>query len=266
MAEITLEIKDVSKSFELPHEKRQTLKSYFLNPFKRIAKDKFLALDNVSFQVEKGEFVGIVGRNGSGKSTLLKVLAGIYEPSKGKVNVYGHLVPFLELGVGFNPELTGRENIFLNGTILGMTTRFLKQKFNEIVDFAEIREFIDLPVKNYSSGMTLRLAFSIAVQTKADIYLLDEILAVGDESFQKKSQAKMHELINSGSTIVFVSHNLENVQKYSDRVIFMEKGNIKYDGAPLDALRAYKLSMMSPEEQQKFLQTEKNTQKVSTAK
>ena len=177
-----IEVENVSKIFEIPHESRNTLKSYFLHPFRRVGKERFYALKSVDFKINQGDFIGVIGRNGSGKSTLLKILAGIFEPTKGKVHVNGTLVPFLELGVGFNPELTGRENIYLNGIILGMTRKYVESKFDEIVDFAEIRDFIDLQVKNYSSGMVIRLAFAIAVEARADIYLLDEVLSVGDRS------------------------------------------------------------------------------------
>lgn len=229
----------VSKIFEIPHEKRNTLKSYFMNPFRKIGKEKFHALNDISFNVKEGEFVGIIGRNGSGKSTLLKMLAQVYEPTTGKISITGSLVPFLELGVGFNPELTGRENIFLNGTILGMSKKYLWSKFDEIVDFAEIRDFLDLQVKNYSSGMIVRLAFSIAVQAKADIYLLDEILAVGDAGFQKKSLAKMEELLKSGATVVLVTHSISDIKNYCDRVIYLIKGQMVYDGEVNEGINLY---------------------------
>ena len=227
---IIIKVDDVSKVFEIPHENRNTIKSFFMHPFKKVKKDEYSALDQISFHVKSGEFIGIIGRNGSGKSTLLKMLAQIYEPTSGKIIINGSLVPFLELGVGFNPDLSGRENIFLNGTILGISRKFIKNKFDEIVDFAEIREFIDLPVKNYSSGMTMRLAFSIAVQARADIYLLDEILAVGDMGFQEKSLAKMQELLTGGATVVLVSHNLTDIESYCDRVILLEHGQILFNG------------------------------------
>ena len=230
MEESIITIDNVTKIFEIPHETRNSIKSFFLHPFKKIKKDQYKALDGVSFDVKPGEFVGIIGRNGSGKSTLLKILAEIYEPTKGKVTIDGTVVPFLELGVGFNTELSGRENIYLNGTILGMSRNFLKEKFDEIVDFAEIRDFIDLPVKNYSSGMTMRLAFSIAVQARSDIYLLDEILSVGDIGFQKKSLAKMQELLTGGATVVLVSHGLEDIKRYCDRVIVLEHGVVQHNG------------------------------------
>lgn len=220
----------VTKIFEIPHEKRDTLKSIFMNPFRKVSKELYKALDNVSFNVKEGEFIGIIGRNGSGKSTMLKMLAQIYEPTYGKINIIGEAVPFLELGVGFNPELSGKENIFLNGTILGMSKKYLWSKYDEIVEFSEIGEFIDLQVKNYSSGMMIRLAFSIAMQAKAEIYIMDEVLAVGDGAFQKKSLAKMESLLKSGATIIFVSHSLDNIKKYCNRVLVMDHGKKIFDG------------------------------------
>lgn len=237
-----IKVDNVSKVFEIPHERRNSLKSYFINPFKKIGKENFYALKDIDFEIQKGEFVGVIGRNGSGKSTLLKIIANIFEPSTGKVDVNGSLVPFLELGVGFNPELTGRENIFLNGIILGMTKKYMEAKFHEIVEFAEIGEFIDLQVKNYSSGMIVRLAFSIAMEAKADVYLLDEILSVGDASFQKKSLEKMLGLLNNGATALLVSHNIEDVKKYCNKVIFIEKGEIKFSGDVEEGAKLYQES------------------------
>jgi len=239
-----ISVENVSKIFNVPHEKKNSIKDYFLNPFHKTKNEAFKALDNVNFNVKKGEFIGIIGRNGSGKSTLLKILAQIYAPTKGKIVINGSLVPFLELGVGFNPELNGRENIYLNGTILGMSRKFLKEKFNEIVDFAEIREFIDLPVKRYSSGMLVRLAFSVAVQARADIYLLDEILAVGDISFQKKSLSKMEELLSGGATVVLVSHAVASVKQYCKRIIILEHGEVIFNGDVETGLNKY-LDMMN---------------------
>lgn len=234
-----IEVKNLNKVFEIPHEQRNTIKSYFLNPFKKVKKEKFYALNDVSFSINKGDFVGIIGRNGSGKSTLLKIMAGIFEPSKGKVSVRGTLVPFLELGVGFNPELTGRENIFLNGIILGMTKKYVESKFDEIVDFAEIRDFIDLQVKNYSSGMVMRLAFAVAMEAKADIYLLDEVLSVGDVGFKKKSLEKMLELLSNGSTGILVSHSINDVRDHCSRVIMLKEGSVVYDGPTKEGLEKY---------------------------
>lgn len=236
---IVIDVKNVSKVFEIPHEKRNTFKSWFVNPFRKVTKEKFNALNDISFQVKKGEFLGIIGKNGSGKSTLLKLLALIYEPTSGIITINGSSVPFLELGVGFNPELTGRENIFLNGTILGMSKKYLWSKYDEIVAFSEIGDFIDLQIKNYSSGMVIRLAFSIAIQAKADILIMDEVLSVGDGAFQKKSLAKMEELLSSGITVVLVSHGMENVLKYCNRVMVMEKGQKVFDGDTKEGVGMY---------------------------
>lgn len=238
-----IEVDNVSKVFEIPHESRNTLKSYFLNPFKRIGKERFYALKNVSFTIDQGDFVGVIGRNGSGKSTLLKILAGIFEPTKGKIKVNGTLVPFLELGVGFNHELTGRENIYLNGIILGMTRKYVESKFDEIVDFAEIRDFIDLQVKNYSSGMVIRLAFAIAVEARADIYLLDEVLSVGDAGFQKKSLEKMLGLLTNGSTGILVSHSIRDVSKYCNKVILLKNGEVEYQGPTKQGIEIFEKQM-----------------------
>lgn len=243
MDEPIIEVKNLSKVFEIPHERRNTLKSYFLNPFKKNEKERFYALKSLDFKVNKGDFIGIVGRNGSGKSTLLKILAGIFEPTKGKVEVNGTLVPFLELGVGFNPELTGRENIYLNGIILGMTKKYVESKFEQIVDFAEFRDFIDLQVKNYSSGMVIRLAFAIAMEARADIYLLDEILSVGDAAFQKKSLEKMLGLLSDGATGILVTHNIEDVKRYCNRVIMIQKGEVVYDGDVKGGVEKYESSL-----------------------
>lgn len=238
-----IEVENVSKIFEIPHESRNTLKSYFLHPFKRVGKERFYALKSVDFKINQGDFVGVIGRNGSGKSTLLKILAGIFEPTKGKVHVNGTLVPFLELGVGFNPELTGRENIFLNGIILGMTRKYVESKFDEIVDFAEIRDFIDLQVKNYSSGMVIRLAFAIAIEARADIYLLDEVLSVGDAGFQKKSLEKMLSLLSNGATGILVSHNIQDVKKYCNRVVLLKEGEVFFDGPTEEGIKIFETQM-----------------------
>jgi len=225
-SDLAISVKNVSKTFRIAHEKRMRLKDYFLRPFSKVKFSRFDALKDISFDIKKGEFVGIIGRNGSGKSTLLKILAGVYIADEGEVQISGKLVPFLELGVGFNPELTGRENVYLNGTILGMTNKEIKYKYHEIVDFSELSEFMDTQLKHYSSGMQVRLAFAIAIQAKGDIYLLDEVLAVGDAGFQAKSQAEILKLIKNGKTIIFVSHDHNVVQKLSDKVIWLNKSKV----------------------------------------
>lgn len=226
-SDYAIKVENLSKSFRIPHESVNTLKARFTNPFKRVEYTEFHALQNVSFEVKKGEFLGIIGRNGSGKSTLLKIIAGIYSPDSGKVKVRGKIVPFLELGVGFNPDLTARENVFLNGTILGMSRKYLESKYDEIMEFAEVKEFENLPVKNFSSGMYVRLAFSIAIQADADIFILDEILSVGDMNFQDKSKAKIEHMISAGKTVLFVSHDMKNVEKYSTRLLLLNQGNVE---------------------------------------
>lgn len=192
----------------------------------------FSALTDVSFSIAPGEVVGIIGRNGAGKSTLLKMIAGVYKPTGGKVTLGGNIVPMLELGSGFDAELNGMENIFLNGSILGYSEEYLKEKLPEILSFSELGEFINMPIKTYSSGMMMRLAFSIATVVNPEILIVDEILAVGDEFFQKKSFARMQELMSGGTTVLFVSHSIEQIKKICSRVIWLENGTIKADGDP----------------------------------
>ncbi len=237
---LAIEVKDLSKTFHIVEDRKETLKALVSAFFKQGRTRSFKALDDINFNVRKGEFVGVIGRNGSGKSTLLKIIAGIYNPDpKSKVVVHGRLVPFLELGVGFNADLSGKENIYLNGTILGMTKKFLDQKFDEIVEFAELQEFIETPVKNYSSGMQVRLAFAVAIQTDADIFILDEVLAVGDAGFQQKSMAKIKELKTKGKTVLFVSHSMHLVKTICDRAILIDNHMIKADGNPETVTKIY---------------------------
>lgn len=235
-------VENLSKDFVLPHERRDSITEYITNPFRSLKspKEKFEVLKNVSFNIKKGEFVGIMGRNGSGKSTLLKILAGIYTPTKGKITINGRLIPFLELGVGFNQELSARDNIFFNGVILGMSIKYLEEKFNEIVKFAELERFLDLPLKNYSSGMQVRLAFSIAMMAQADIYLLDEVLAVGDVQFQQKCFSVFDKLIKEGKTIILVTHSPEMVDKYCQRALLIENGILETKLTKEDVINKYK--------------------------
>lgn len=200
---------------------------------------EFTALEDVSFTVEQGETLGLVGRNGAGKSTLLKVISGILKPTEGTVKVTGNVVPMLELGSGFDFDLTGRENIFLNGAILGYSEEFLKEKYEEIVAFSELGEFINTPIRNYSSGMLARLAFSIATVVKPDILIVDEILSVGDAQFQEKSRARMMELMGGGTTVLFVSHNIEQIREMCNRVIWLEHGQMKMLGKADEVCDAY---------------------------
>lgn len=235
----SLEVKNLVKEFAKGNAPKQSLKEYFVNPLKKNKVKKFRAVDDLSFEVNKGEFFGVIGRNGSGKSTLLKMLAGILEPTSGSVNIHGKVVPFLELGVGFNPELTARENVYLNGTILGMTRGEISEKFDEIIKFAEVEEFVDVQVKNFSSGMYVRLAFAIAIQTEADVYLVDEILSVGDFNFQQKCFSLFKELKKKGKTIVFVSHDLGSVREFCDRVMYIKFGKLINIGKTREVVEDY---------------------------
>lgn len=199
----------------------------------------FLGFKDVSFEVNKGEVVGIIGRNGSGKSTLLKIISGLFRPSEGEISVKGRIVPMLELGSGFDPELTGRENVFLNGAILGYTEAFLKEQFDDILEFSELGEFIDMPLKTYSSGMMMRLAFSVATIVQPEILIVDEILAVGDEAFQRKSRAKMLELMGGGTTVLYVSHSLDQIRELCNRVIWLDHGKVVMQGEASEVCDAY---------------------------
>lgn len=230
----------VSKNFKLPHDRNNSLKSLIIHPFrKRSSVEVQHALRDINFQVNEGEFFGILGRNGSGKSTLLKILAGIYVPTSGEVSVYGKLVPFIELGVGFNPELTGRENVYLNGALLGFSKREIDKRYRDIVDFAELEDFMDQKLKNYSSGMQVRLAFSVATRAEADILLIDEVLAVGDADFQNKCYEYFMSLKNSGKTVVFVTHDMSAVRKYCDRAIVVEDSRLIFEGSADKAADRY---------------------------
>lgn len=223
MADTAISVDKVEKVFRLPHERHFTLKQAILN-WHRKSYESFVALKDVSFEIKQGEFFSVVGRNGSGKSTLLKIMAGIYVPTTGGVKVYGQLTPFIELGVGFNMELSGRDNVFLNGTILGLAHKQIEKKYEDIVAFAELGQFMDQKLKNYSSGMQVRLAFSIAIQAQTDILLVDEVLAVGDVAFQQKCFGVFEDIKQQGKTVVFVSHDLPTIERLSDRVLVLEHG------------------------------------------
>jgi ABC-2 type transport system ATP-binding protein len=238
MRETAIKVNNVSKTFKINHQKHERIKDYVMNIFQsRKGYTLFHALEDVSFEVKKGDFFGIIGKNGSGKSTLLKIIAGIYQPNSGNVHVHGRMIPFLELGVGFNPNLTARENTFLNGIILGMTRKEVEKKYNEIIDFAEVREFEDTPLKYFSSGMSVRLAFSIAIQAKGDIYLLDEVFAVGDAGFQEKSLKIIEQMIKDGKTIIYVGHAMETMRRFATNVLYIK--DHKVEGVGLKMMNRY---------------------------
>jgi ABC-type polysaccharide/polyol phosphate transport system ATPase subunit len=227
---VAIEVAGLRKTFRLPREQRNTIKERFLHPLRPTVYEENRALDYVDFTIRQGEFFGIVGPNGSGKSTLLKILAGIYQPSSGAVRIEGDVSPFIELGAGFNRELNARDNVKINGALLGMRRAELDARFEDIIRFAELERFVHQKLKNYSSGMQVRLAFSIAVQVVFDILLLDEVLAVGDRSFQEKCFESFEVMRNEGKTIVFVSHDLEAVASFCDRALFLHNGVVEAIG------------------------------------
>ncbi|MFC5528999.1 ABC transporter ATP-binding protein [Cohnella yongneupensis] len=228
MKTVEISVENVSMKFRLANEKVDTLKEYIVRMLKKeIRYSEFYALKSVNFEIFRGERIGIIGHNGAGKSTLLKIISGIIKPTDGKIAVNGNVAPLLELGAGFDFDISGSENIYLNGAILGKSKEYLKGKYDEIVEFSGLERFIHTPVKNYSSGMRARLGFSIATQVDPDILILDEILGVGDEQFKRKSSNKMIEMMNSGKTIILVSHSIDQIRNLTDRVIWMDKGEIK---------------------------------------
>ena len=235
-----IDVQNVSMRFNLAKEKTDTIKEYFVKLLKgKLMFNEFYALKDVSFSVEPGESVALIGRNGSGKSTMLKAIAGVMKPSNGSVSVYGSVAPLIELGAGFDPDLTARENIYLNGAVLGYDRKFMEQHFNSIVDFAELWEFIDVPVKNFSSGMVARLGFSIATEVKADILIVDEVLAVGDYAFQQKCVERMNTLLDGQTTLIFVSHDINTVKALCKRAIWIDGGRIVMDGESATVCDAY---------------------------
>jgi ABC-type polysaccharide/polyol phosphate transport system ATPase subunit len=235
-----IDVIGVSKTFQIPHEERTYLKEYFLHPFRGRTYEHNEALKDVSFTIESGEFFGVIGPNGGGKSTLLRILAGIYVPDSGHLRVNGLISPFIELGVGFNLELNARDNIRLNATLAGLTTQELEERFDDIVAFSELERFIDQKLKNYSSGMLVRLAYSIAIQIPFDILLLDEVLAVGDEAFQEKCFVTFERFKEGRKTIVFVSHALDLVERFCDRILLLENGNATAIGPPAEVSDLYR--------------------------
>ena len=233
-------VRNLSKTFRLPHERRGTLRERFMKFHVRNQREVRKTLDNISFEIQQGEFFGIIGRNGSGKSTLLKILAGIYLPDKGsEFTIHGRIAPMLELGVGFNPELTGRENVFLNATILGLTRGQIHACYDEIVRFAELENFMELQVKHYSSGMSVKLAFSVAAQINAPIMLLDEVLAVGDFVFQEKCFALFDRYKKEGKTIILVTHDPKAMSRFADRALLIQNSRIEAVGDPQEVLKKY---------------------------
>lgn len=237
--QVAIKVTDLHKSFRLPVERASGLKQAILNWFKGVkGYTEQKVLRGINFEIKKGEFIGIVGRNGSGKSTLLKLLAQIYYPEQGKIEVNGSLVPFIELGVGFNPELTGRENVYLNGALFGFSHKEMDAMYDEIVSFAELESFMDAKLKNYSSGMQVRLAFSIAIRARGDILILDEVLAVGDAAFQEKCNDYFASL-HGNQTVILVTHSMTNVRKFCDRAILIEDGQVMVEGDPEKVAKAY---------------------------
>ena len=230
--EIMIDVDNVSMRFNLGIEKGCSLKQWFVDfgKHKKKKKNEFWALKDVDFKINRGEVVGFIGANGAGKSTLLKVVAGVMEPTKGSVKAYGNICPMIELGAGFDSQLTARENIYLNGAVMGYSKALIDSKFEEIVEFSELRDFLDVPVQNFSSGMVARLAFSIATIVEPEILIVDEILSVGDIAFQAKSEAKMMEMISGGTTVLFVSHSINQIKKMCDRVLWLEHGVVQKIG------------------------------------
>lgn len=235
-----IEVSDVTMQFRLNNDKILSLKEFVTTALRgKLQYNKFTALEHISFELKRGQTLGLIGRNGAGKSTLLKIISGILKPTEGCVSCYGNVVPMLELGSGFDFDLTGRENVFLNGAILGYSEEFLKGKYDEIVEFSELGQFIEVPIRNYSSGMLARLAFSIATVVNPDILIVDEILSVGDVAFQEKSKKRMLHLMSGGTTVLFVSHSIEQIREMCDRAVWLDQGLIKMMGKAEDVCQAY---------------------------
>lgn len=253
-----IKLEHVSMKFNLGIEKEFSIKQAFINFFsikkrkeKKKSKEEFWALNDVSFEVKKGEVIGLIGSNGAGKSTLLKVVSGVLKPTKGKVTVEGVISPMIELGAGFDMELTARENIYLNGAILGYSKEFINEKFDEIVEFSELKDFLDAPVRNFSSGMVAKLAFSIATIVNPEILIVDEILSVGDIKFQEKSKNKMMEMIKGGTTVLYVSHDLSSIMELCNRVVWLEHGKVLKVGETKKLCKEYYKRQMGKELEEK---------------
>ncbi len=236
-----IDVKNVSMRFNMSKERVDSMKEYFIKMVKRqLIFEEFIALKDINLSIEKGEVVGIVGLNGSGKSTLLKVISGILRPTTGSASTNGTISPLIELGAGFDFDLTARENVYLNGSVLGFSKQVMNEKMDEIIDFAELRDFMDVAIKNFSSGMVARLGFSIATITRPDILIVDEILAVGDFLFQQKCEQRIADMMSGGTTVIIVSHSLEQIERLCSRVVWLEKGQIKMDGKTQDVCEQYK--------------------------
>ena len=242
-SENAVELRNVEMHFNMSKEKLESLKEYFLKFMKRqLHFEDFVAVDNVSFDIKKGDVFGIVGLNGCGKSTTLKIISGILKPTKGTVRSCGVIAPLIELGAGFDMDLTARENIYLNGSVLGYSKKFMDEKFDEIVEFSEMQDFLDVPMKNYSSGMVARIGFAIATVTTPDILIVDEILAVGDFQFQEKCEQRINKMIEGGTTVIIVSHSIEQIERLCNRCVWLEKGKVKMIGDSAEICNAYKNS------------------------
>lgn len=241
--ENAVELRDIEMHFNMSTEKLQSLKEYFLKFMKHQLKfEDFIAVDKVSFDIKKGDVFGIVGLNGCGKSTTLKIISGILKPTKGTVETQGVIAPLIELGAGFDMELTARENIYLNGSVLGYSKKFMDEKFDDIVEFSEMKDFLDVPMKNYSSGMVARIGFAIATVTTPDILIVDEILAVGDFLFQQKCEDRINAMMQDDTTVIIVSHSIEQIERLCKHCVWLEKGKVKMIGETQDVCDAYKNS------------------------
>jgi len=235
-----IQVNNVTMEFRIYNDRLNSLKEFFIKKITRKLKSQvFTALKDVSFSITKGEVFGVIGSNGAGKSTLLKLISGIMVPTMGNIKINGTIAPLLELGAGFDPDLTARENVFLNGAVLGYSKQYLFDRYNDIVEFSELQEFMDTPIRNFSSGMVMRLAFSIATLVDPDILIVDEILAVGDEHFQQKSFQRMKELINKGATVLLVSHSIRQIQELCTRVLWLERGKVQMIGETAEVCDAY---------------------------
>lgn len=244
MSEYAIKVENVSMKFNLGSEKVTSLKEYFIKIVNRSYRiDEFYAVKDISFNIKKGDSFAILGSNGSGKSTMLKIISGIYKPTNGKITVEGSIAPMIELGAGFDEELTARENVFLNGAVLGYSKKFMEKNFDNIIDFAEIWDFVDVPIKNYSSGMKARLGFAVATLVKPDILIVDEILSVGDANFRKKCEQKMFEMKENGVTLVLVSHSMEQVLKVCNNAMWINKGQLMCIGSVNEVCEEYKKSI-----------------------